>query len=50
MPFRQHGKSGSITVIIPFRNPLMVGRFPFHCHIVGHKDGGMVGNILLKPK
>lgn len=49
VPPRQDGKPGTVTVKIPFTNPLMVGRFPFHCHIVEHEDGGMMGNILLKP-
>ena len=50
VPFRQNGKPGSVTIVIPFRNPLMVGRFPFHCHIVEHEDGGMMANVLLKAR
>lgn len=50
IPYRRHGKPGSVTVIIPFDNPLMVGRFPFHCHIVEHEDGGMMANVLLKAR
>lgn len=49
LPYRQNGKPGSVVVKIPFTNPLMVGRFPFHCHIVEHEDGGMMANVLVKP-
>jgi FtsP/CotA-like multicopper oxidase with cupredoxin domain len=33
-----------------FRNPDIVGTFPYHCHILQHEDGGMMGSIqVLKP-
>jgi FtsP/CotA-like multicopper oxidase with cupredoxin domain len=22
-----------------------VGKFPYHCHILEHEDGGMMGNL-----
>jgi FtsP/CotA-like multicopper oxidase with cupredoxin domain len=40
-------KSGpsQVVVRIPFTNPVMVGKFVFHCHIVQHADQGMMANI-----
>jgi FtsP/CotA-like multicopper oxidase with cupredoxin domain len=40
---------GEVTVIIPFTNPLMLGRFVYHCHIVQHADQGMMANIEVVP-
>ncbi len=40
----------SITVRLDFRNPDIVGIIPFHCHIMQHLDGGMMGTLLIKPK
>lgn len=31
-----------------FRNPEIVGTFVFHCHILEHEDGGMMGSIRVK--
>jgi len=36
---------GEVKVIIPFTNPLMVGRFVYHCHILSHEDKGMMATI-----
>jgi FtsP/CotA-like multicopper oxidase with cupredoxin domain len=36
---------GAGTVVIPFTNPTIVGRFPFHCHILSHDDRGMMATI-----
>jgi len=36
---------GEVKVIIPFTNPLIVGRFVFHCHILSHEDKGMMATI-----
>ena len=38
---------GTVTVLIPFKNPVQVGRFVFHCHILEHEDGGMMQNIVV---
>src|SRR5262249_26316783 len=35
---------GEVTVIIPFTNPIMLGKFVYHCHIVQHADQGMMAN------
>ncbi len=36
---------GEVQVIIPFTNPVIVGKFVYHCHIVQHADQGMMANI-----
>jgi FtsP/CotA-like multicopper oxidase with cupredoxin domain len=36
---------GEVKVIIPFTNPLIIGRFVFHCHILSHEDKGMMATI-----
>ena len=48
----QIGKTpGEVKLLIPFLNPLMVGKFVYHCHIVGHEDAGMMQNIeVYKPR
>jgi suppressor of ftsI len=47
LPYAQNGAAGEVKVIIPFTNPIMVGRFVFHCHIVGHEDNGMMANLVV---
>jgi len=32
-----------------FRDPNAVGVFPFHCHLLEHEDGGMMGLIRVEP-
>jgi FtsP/CotA-like multicopper oxidase with cupredoxin domain len=32
-----------------FRDPRIVGTFPFHCHIMQHVDGGMMGTVQVEP-
>ena len=36
---------GEVKILIPFTNPLIVGEFVYHCHIVQHADQGMMANI-----
>ena len=36
---------GSLTVVIPFTDPVIAGRFVCHCHAVDHEDKGMMGVI-----
>jgi FtsP/CotA-like multicopper oxidase with cupredoxin domain len=38
-------KPGTIKVLVDFRNPVIRGRFVFHCHILDHEDGGMMAEI-----
>ena len=40
---------GEVKIRIPFTNPLMVGKFVYHCHIVQHADQGMMANIEVVP-
>jgi len=42
---------GSITLRIPFRDPVMLGKFVYHCHILEHEDGGMMQVIqVVRPQ
>ena len=36
---------GVLKVVIPFTDPVIVGRFVYHCHAVDHEDKGMMGVI-----
>lgn len=40
----------SVTLRMDFRNPDAVGTFVYHCHLLEHEDGGMMGTIRLLPK
>jgi FtsP/CotA-like multicopper oxidase with cupredoxin domain len=39
----------SVTVRMDFRDPSSVGTFPYHCHILEHEDGGMMGILRVLP-
>jgi len=42
---------GSVTVRIPFTNPVILGKFVYHCHILEHEDGGMMQVIqVVRPE
>jgi FtsP/CotA-like multicopper oxidase with cupredoxin domain len=46
------GKSGaypSVTLRMDFRDPNSVGTFVYHCHLLEHEDGGMMGTIRVDP-
>lgn len=45
IPFAQSGQPGMVKVIIPFINPLILGKFVFHCHITQHEDAGMMATV-----
>src|SRR5262245_3020720 len=36
---------GSVKLKIPFTDPIIVGRFVFHCHVTKHEDKGMMQTI-----
>jgi FtsP/CotA-like multicopper oxidase with cupredoxin domain len=36
------GPPGSVKILIDFRDPNIVGKFVYHCHILEHEDGGMM--------
>jgi FtsP/CotA-like multicopper oxidase with cupredoxin domain len=47
------GKSASypsVTLRMDFRNPDAVGTFAYHCHLLEHEDGGMMGTIRVLPR
>jgi FtsP/CotA-like multicopper oxidase with cupredoxin domain len=35
----------SLKLRMDFRDPNIVGTFLYHCHILEHEDGGMMGSI-----
>jgi suppressor of ftsI len=37
--------ASSLKAIIPFTDPIIVGRFVYHCHAVDHEDKGMMGVV-----
>ena len=39
----------SIKIRLDFRNPQIVGTFAYHCHLLEHQDGGMMGLIQVLP-
>ncbi|HSF58469.1 MAG TPA: multicopper oxidase family protein [Candidatus Binatia bacterium] len=45
LPIATKKGPGEIKIRIPFTNPLIVGKFVYHCHIVQHADKGMMANI-----
>ncbi|MFO1039200.1 MAG: multicopper oxidase domain-containing protein [Geminicoccaceae bacterium] len=50
IPYAVKGKPGQVEIILPFTDPIIVGEFVYHCHIVGHEDAGMMANIQIKPR
>jgi FtsP/CotA-like multicopper oxidase with cupredoxin domain len=38
----------SVKLRMDFRNPRIVGTLVYHCHLLEHEDGGMMGTILVK--
>jgi len=43
------GPYHSITVRMDFSDPNIIGTFVYHCHILEHEDGGMMGEIEVLP-
>jgi FtsP/CotA-like multicopper oxidase with cupredoxin domain len=39
----------SVKLRMDFRDPNIIGTFPYHCHILQHEDGGMMGSIRVEP-
>jgi len=47
------GKSSVYPMVklrMDFRDPNSVGTFVYHCHLLEHEDGGMMGLIRVEPK
>ena len=40
---------GQVKVLIDFRNPIIAGKFVYHCHILEHEDGGMMAVAEVVP-
>lgn len=40
----------SVRLRMDFRDPNVVGTFPYHCHLLEHEDGGMMGLIRVDPR
>jgi FtsP/CotA-like multicopper oxidase with cupredoxin domain len=39
----------SVKLRMDFRDPNIIGTFPYHCHLLEHEDGGMMGTIRVLP-
>ena len=39
----------TVRLRMDFRDPNAIGLFPFHCHLLEHEDGGMMGLIRVDP-
>lgn len=39
----------TIKIILPFTDPIIVGKFVYHCHILRHEDNGMMATIEVVP-
>jgi FtsP/CotA-like multicopper oxidase with cupredoxin domain len=47
------GKSStypSVKLRIDFRDPNIIGTFPYHCHLLEHEDGGMMGLVKVEAR
>jgi FtsP/CotA-like multicopper oxidase with cupredoxin domain len=40
----------SVKLRMDFRDPNIVGTFVYHCHLLEHSDGGMMGTIRVEPR
>jgi hypothetical protein len=40
----------SVKLRMDFRDPNVIGTFVYHCHLLEHEDGGMMGVIRVVPK
>ena len=40
----------SVKLRMDFRDPNTVGTFVYHCHLLEHEDGGMMGTIRVEPR
>jgi suppressor of ftsI len=35
-------------ILIPFTDPVIVGKFVYHCHIMEHEDKGMMAVVTVE--
>ncbi len=40
----------SVRLRMDFRDPNTVGTFVYHCHLLEHEDGGMMGTVRVLPR
>jgi FtsP/CotA-like multicopper oxidase with cupredoxin domain len=40
----------SVKLRMDFRDPNIIGTFVYHCHLLEHEDGGMMGTIRVEPR
>jgi len=40
---------GVVKILVAFTDPVIVGKFVYHCHILSHEDKGMMAVIEVKP-
>ena len=40
----------SVRLRMDFRDPNTVGTFVYHCHLLEHEDGGMMGTVRVEPQ
>ena len=45
----QSSQYPSIKLKMDFRDPHIVGTFVYHCHLLEHEDGGMMGTVRVDP-
>ena len=43
------GAYPSVTLLMDFTDPDIVGTFVYHCHVLSHEDRGMMGSIQVLP-
>ncbi len=43
------GSYPSVKLRMDFRDPTIIGTFVYHCHLLDHEDGGMMGTIRIDP-
>ncbi len=39
----------SVRIRVDFRDPNIIGTFPYHCHLLEHEDKGMMGTVEVVP-
>jgi FtsP/CotA-like multicopper oxidase with cupredoxin domain len=47
VPAASSSGPGSVKILLDFTDPLVIGTFLLHCHILAHEDGGMMAKILV---
>ncbi len=49
VPAASAGGPGSVTLLMDFTDPRVIGTFLLHCHILSHEDAGMMAKIHVGP-